>query len=49
HYEFRIGEAELFPYDKLVMHRVSLYMFGVKVVTLPKVVIPLDVKQVDAR
>jgi len=49
HYEFRIGEAELFPYDKLVMHRVSLYMFGVKVVTLPKVVIPLDVKPLDAR
>ncbi len=49
HYEFRIGDAELFPYNKLVMHRVSLYMFGVKVVTLPSVVIPLDVRQPDAR
>jgi hypothetical protein len=49
HYEFRIGDAELFPYDKLVMHRVSLYLFGVKVVTVPYVVIPLDVRQPDAR
>ncbi len=49
HYEFRIGEAELFPYQKLVMHRVSLYLFGVKVVTLPKVVVPLDVRQPDVR
>lgn len=49
HYEFRIGDAELFPYRKLVMHRVSLYLFGVKVVTLPYVVVPLDVRQPDAR
>ncbi len=49
HYEFRIGEAELFPYKKLVMHRVSLYLFGVKVVTLPSLVVPLDVRKPDSR
>ena len=49
HYEFRIGEAELFPYQKLVMHRVSLYLFGVKVLTLPSVTVPLDVRKPDAR
>ena len=49
HYEFRIGEAELFPHQKLVMHRVSLYLFGVKVLTLPKVVVPLDVRPPDSR
>jgi hypothetical protein len=49
HYEFRIGDAELFPLQKLVMHRVSLYLFGVKVITLPSVTVPLDVRPPGAR
>jgi hypothetical protein len=42
HYEFRIGEAELFPQEKLVLRQVAVYFFGVKVITLPYLVIPLD-------
>jgi len=48
HYEFRIAEAELFPHEKLVLHKVSFYLFGVKIITLPYLVIPLDVR-VSAR
>jgi hypothetical protein len=41
HYEFRIEEAELFPHEKLILRHVSVYFFGVKVITLPTLVIPL--------
>ncbi len=43
HYEFRIGDAELFPQEKLVLHKVAIYFFGVKIITLPYLVIPLNV------
>ena len=43
HYEFRIGDAELYPHEKLVLHRVSVFFFGVKVITLPYIIIPLNV------
>ncbi len=42
HYEFRIGEAELFPHEKLVLHKVAVYFFGAKIITLPYLVIPLN-------
>lgn len=45
HYELRIKHAELRPYDKLVMKQVSFYLFGVKVITVPSLTIPLDVNR----
>ncbi len=49
HYEFRIKDAELFPNDKLVLHRVGFYLFGLKLVTIPYILIPLDVRKPDSR
>lgn len=49
HYELRIKHAVLFPHDKLVMKQVSVYLFGVKLITIPSVTVPLDVRKPDAR
>ncbi len=42
HYELRIANAELFPHQRLVLRRVSVFLFGVKLITLPEIVIPLN-------
>jgi hypothetical protein len=42
HYEFRIGSAELFPHDRLVLRRVGVVFFGQKLIVLPYLVIPLN-------
>jgi hypothetical protein len=41
HYELHIANAELIPDDRLILRRVSVIFFGVKVITLPIIVIPL--------
>lgn len=43
HYEFHIRGAELFPHDKLILRHVGVYFFGVKLITLPTLVIPLNI------
>ncbi len=42
HYDLRIRNAELFPQKRLVLRRVGVFFFGVKLITLPTIVIPLD-------
>jgi hypothetical protein len=42
HYELRARSAELIPNKVLILRRVSVIFFGVKLVTLPYVAIPLD-------
>ncbi len=42
HYELKAAEAELYPHERIVLHKVSFYLFGVKVLTLPYMVIPID-------
>ncbi len=41
HYELHIGSATMIPGDRLAMHRVSIVLFGVKLITLPTLIIPL--------
>ncbi|CCW34495.1 hypothetical protein CTKA_00485 [Chthonomonas calidirosea] len=42
HYQLQIGSAELIPYQKLTLRKVSIFFFGVKLLTLPELVIPLN-------
>lgn len=42
HYELRIKDATLYPHQRIVMHNVSVFLFGAKVITLPYVIVPLD-------
>ncbi len=42
HYELKAVQAELFPGDKIILRKVSFYLFDVKVLTLPYLMIPLD-------
>jgi hypothetical protein len=42
HYEIKANEAELYPHEKIILHRASFYLFGVKVLTIPYLVIPID-------
>ncbi len=44
HYELRSRDALLFPGKRLVLHQTSVFLFGVKLITLPYIVIPLDQK-----
>lgn len=42
HYQLRIGTAELVPYQRLTLRKVSVFFFGVKLITLPEIVVPLN-------
>lgn len=42
HYELRIGSAELFPHQRLILRHVGIVFFGQKLIVLPYIVIPLD-------
>ncbi len=42
HYELRASDAQVFPHDRIVLHRVSFFLFGVKLLTVPYIVIPLN-------
>jgi hypothetical protein len=42
HYELHIASAELIPHKRLILRRVGVFLFGVKVITLPTLIIPLD-------
>ena len=42
HYELRSRDAQLIPGKRLVLHQTSMFLFGVKLITIPYIVIPLD-------
>jgi hypothetical protein len=42
HYELHIASAEVIPNQRIILRRVSVVFFGVKLITLPVIVIPLD-------
>ena len=44
HYELRSRDAVLYPGQKLVLHQTSVILFGVKLITIPYIVVPLDKK-----
>lgn len=44
HYELRSRDAYLLPGQRLVLHQTSVILFGVKLITIPYIVIPLDKK-----
>ena len=44
HYEIKANEAELYPHEKIVLRKASFFLFGVKVLTIPYLVIPIDQK-----
>ncbi|HLV80624.1 MAG TPA: hypothetical protein VKT32_10095 [Chthonomonadaceae bacterium] len=45
HYELRVKSAELIPYKRLILRHVGVVLFGQKLIVLPYVVIPLDVRR----
>ena len=49
HYELRVRSAELVPGKQLTLRRVGVYLFGAKLITIPKIVIPLDQRPRRAR
>ena len=44
HYELRSRDGQIFPGKRLVLHQTSVFLFGVKLITLPYIVVPLDQK-----
>jgi hypothetical protein len=42
HYEVRVRSAELFPYDRLILKKVTFVLFGQKLIVIPEIDIPLD-------
>lgn len=45
HYDLRVREAELFPYQKVVLRHVGVVFFGRQIIVLPVIVIPLDQRE----
>ena len=42
HYYLRAADTQVYPHDRMVLHNVSFYLFDIKVLTIPYLVIPLD-------
>jgi hypothetical protein len=42
HYELRIANAELIPHKRIILRRVGVIFFGVRLITIPTIIIPLD-------
>ncbi len=42
HYYLRAADVQVYPHERMVLHTVSFFLFDVKVLTIPYLVIPLD-------